>query len=723
MKKILLIIVVLFTANFTRAQQSWNMLNYNGYITKAAFCNVNTGWAVGYGGIIYKTTNSGTNWVQQFNPAPGRTLDHITAFTSDVCIISGNYNNNKLLKTTNGGTNWFVLYDFGGHIYWGSIRSHSFINQNTGWVLSDSMIYKTTNGGSNWLLLTTLTSQLQNMIFTDESTGYMLNINNHTLLKTINGGLNWAVLPLPENYLDILDFRNSSTGYITGNDKLFKTTNGGYNWTKIYQRNLNYNYWKDMNFVTTTTAYAIEYSGNIFKSTNGGYNWNQVYSDTTHNSSYDWINAYDTLNVFYGTYDLRLAKSSNGGLNFTNVISSNHSEYEYINDFKFFNNSTGYFYSNNYLIKTTNAGESFSSISYRASSNIYPRIVNFTDENTGYYIYGDTVLKTTNAGNNWFTTGYFNAVFLASLELINSNTGWVVGFWFNNVVSYFDLFLAKTTNGGQNWETHIGFNGLTLGTIEGIHFLDANTGWCRATNENGSSTYIAKTTNGGTNFTSILYITNTRGNEALLNANTGYVASYNKIYKTTNGGNNWTQTVYDDFTMFFDIFFLNNSTGWVCGDNGALYKTTNEGNNWVRINTGLNTPLKSIKFINDKTGFITGEWGTILKTTNGGSVFVSQTQSEVPASFRLGQNYPNPFNPMTNVKFSIVNSGNVKIVVYDIQGREVQTLVNERLSAGTYEVKFDARRGGSSRDLTSGVYFYKMVTNGFTETKKMLLIK
>jgi photosystem II stability/assembly factor-like uncharacterized protein len=253
--------------------------------------------------------------------------------------------------------------------------------------------------------------------------------------------------------------------------------------------------------------------------------------------------------------------------------------------------------------------------------------------------------------------------------------------------------------------------------IEGIHFLDANTGWCRARNENGSPTYIAKTTNGGTNFTRILYITNTDGNEALLNANTGYVASYNKIYKTTNGGNNWTQTVYDDFTMFFDIFFVNNSTGWVCGDYGALYKTTNEGNNWVRINTGLNTPLKSIKFINENTGFITGDGGLILKTTNGGSVFISQTQTEVPSSFRLGQNYPNPFNPMTNVKFSIVNTGDVKIVVYDIQGREVQTLVNERLVAGTYEVKFD----GSM--LTSGVYFYKMVTDRFTETKKMLLIK
>ena len=76
------------------------------------------------------------------------------------------------------------------------------------------------------------------------------------------------------------------------------------------------------------------------------------------------------------------------------------------------------------------------------------------------------------------------------------------------------------------------------------------------------------------------------------------------------------------------------------------------------------------------------------------------------------QNYPNPFNPITNVKFSIVNSGDVKLVVYDVMGREVQTLVNESLQPGTYETSFD----GSA--LNSGVYFYKLITDGFTRDKK-----
>ncbi|HEY5122122.1 MAG TPA: T9SS type A sorting domain-containing protein [Ignavibacteria bacterium] len=96
---------------------------------------------------------------------------------------------------------------------------------------------------------------------------------------------------------------------------------------------------------------------------------------------------------------------------------------------------------------------------------------------------------------------------------------------------------------------------------------------------------------------------------------------------------------------------------------------------------------------------------------------VKQISTEVPTLFSLSQNYPNPFNSMCNVQFSMRNAGDVRLVVYDIQGREVQTLVNESLKPGTYEAAFD----GSS--LNSGVYFYKISAGEFSETKKMLLVK
>ena len=96
---------------------------------------------------------------------------------------------------------------------------------------------------------------------------------------------------------------------------------------------------------------------------------------------------------------------------------------------------------------------------------------------------------------------------------------------------------------------------------------------------------------------------------------------------------------------------------------------------------------------------------------------IENTGNKILDNFKLYQNYPNPFNPRTVVSFSLPVVSDVVLKVYDIQGREVETLVNERLNAGTYESTFDASR------LPSGVYFYKLTAGDFTETRKMMLLK
>src|SRR4030095_4939140 len=96
---------------------------------------------------------------------------------------------------------------------------------------------------------------------------------------------------------------------------------------------------------------------------------------------------------------------------------------------------------------------------------------------------------------------------------------------------------------------------------------------------------------------------------------------------------------------------------------------------------------------------------------------ITQISGNIPDKYSLGQNYPNPFNPATNINFSIPKTGNVRLAVYDIQGKEIETIVNESLAAGTYKVDFDAAR------LSSGVYFYRIDAEGFSEVKKMILVK
>ena len=91
--------------------------------------------------------------------------------------------------------------------------------------------------------------------------------------------------------------------------------------------------------------------------------------------------------------------------------------------------------------------------------------------------------------------------------------------------------------------------------------------------------------------------------------------------------------------------------------------------------------------------------------------------NNVPVDYYLSQNYPNPFNPTTQISYAIPSAGNVRLVVYDILGREIATLVNEFKTAGYYGVNFDAS------NLASGIYVYRIEAGDFRDTKKMLLIK
>jgi hypothetical protein len=90
---------------------------------------------------------------------------------------------------------------------------------------------------------------------------------------------------------------------------------------------------------------------------------------------------------------------------------------------------------------------------------------------------------------------------------------------------------------------------------------------------------------------------------------------------------------------------------------------------------------------------------------------------QIPNEYSLEQNYPNPFNPVTKINFDLPKSGFVTLKVYDILGKEVATLLNDMKNAGSYNVDFD----GAS--FSSGMYYYKLESNGFVSTKKMMLIK
>jgi len=107
-------------------------------------------------------------------------------------------------------------------------------------------------------------------------------------------------------------------------------------------------------------------------------------------------------------------------------------------------------------------------------------------------------------------------------------------------------------------------------------------------------------------------------------------------------------------------------------------------------------------------------WSAIIDYT---TIGITQTGTEVPKKYSLEQNYPNPFNPATKIQFQVPQSGDTKIIVYDALGKEITTLVDMFIKSGVYEVNWDASL------YPSGVYFYRLEINNFSETKRMILLK
>jgi len=151
----------------------------------------------------------------------------------------------------------------------------------------------------------------------------------------------------------------------------------------------------------------------------------------------------------------------------------------------------------------------------------------------------------------------------------------------------------------------------------------------------------------------------------------------------------------------------------------------NSGSGWSPLGTGIsgtNATVYTIASLNGNIvygGHFTSAGGVNCSNIAqwGAPLGIVPVSGETPSKFSLSQNYPNPFNPSTKIRFDIAKASNVSLAIYDVTGKEVGVIVNENFNPGTYEFAYDASQ------LSSGVYFYKLVTAGFTDVKRMVLLK
>jgi len=160
---------------------------------------------------------------------------------------------------------------------------------------------------------------------------------------------------------------------------------------------------------------------------------------------------------------------------------------------------------------------------------------------------------------------------------------------------------------------------------------------------------------------------------------------------------------------------------WVeyfAGSHPGVFVSTNNGASWASVNTGL-TNAHVLSLTISGTQLFAGTSGGVVwrRPLSEMITAVASDNRGDPGKFLLQQNYPNPFNPTTAISYQLPAVSFVTLKVYDVLGREVVTLVNEKEAPGEYTVQFDASK------LASGVYFYRLTTERFTHTRKMLLMK
>lgn len=706
MRNVSIIVICLFTVSQIYSQSGWFWLNPTpqGNDLYSISCPTSTVfYAVGKGGTVIRSTDAGNNWLVLNNE---QYVDYYSCsfVNENTGFIAGG---SKVIKTSNGGVSFeIVLTDTGLF----SMNNVYFVNSNTGYAIGYSYggysyCYKTTNSGNSWIRKIISTQYYPTgLYFKNISTGFITVDSSSTsrkILMTTDSGDSWNA-KYDSNYsLLSFWFVNDLTGYCSG-QKLLATTNGGNTWSIRSNQFGGY-----ICFVNAETGYSA--AGNIRKTINGGINWTICYNNAY--EDYENISLIPGGNVIAIGANGEIIKSETQGNQWIKPWKSIDRWDLY--DVKFINETTGFISGYTIMLKTINAGVNWDTCYTNTEYSWFLELF-FVNNNTGYMAEDDGVYKTTDCGLTWYqieNTGRHWTIFF-----VNENTGYTGGKYGS---------LMKTSDAGANWTNMTSSSGANYMSM---YFTSVNTGY--AIGEFGE---IEKTTNAGFSWFVIGHADNSWLHKIyFVNDNTGFICGgkYSEgkgiVLKTTNAGMNWFLNATKLDGEFLGLSFLNNSTGFATGRGGSLIKTTNCGVSWDSIFPGSQQPLNGVYFINGSTGYIVGDNGTILKTTTGGiPIGIKPVSNKVPEKFILYQNYPNPFNPSTKIKFEVAyppftkggQGGFVKLTIYDILGREAATLVNEKLSSGTYEVEWNAS------NFPSGVYFYKLETQGFSQTRKMILLK
>ena len=727
-------------------------------------------------GGVWKSTNFCQSWVSVFdnqNTSSIGTLaidpqnpNTIYCGTGESNSLRSYYPGTGMYKSTNGGASWTFIglantYSFGNIainpsnsqiVYAAAVGSTRRKNNERG-------IYKSTNGGGSWT----------QSLFVADSVGAI-----DVVLDPTNPNKVFAAMWERQRREDYIKYGGPMTA-------LYVSTNGGTNWSVVtggFPSNASDLGRISLDICTSNpqvvyalTAYANGNSRGLYKTTDGGSSWVLINSSVAGSSNYAWFNRIckvsptDANNVYCG--GLNMQRSTNGGTSFLSVSASHVDQHAVAYapsnpNFVVIGNDGGIDYS-------TNGGTSWLASTTLPVTQFYAGDIDNNNPNTvlggtqdngtirtfggagswssiysgdGFYCLVDysnpqrVYASSQNGGLGRSTNGGSSFVGATSgLDLTYSN--WMTPYVMDKntpLTLYCGTYrIHRTTNGMQNWvpispdlaNGHV----QNLGTVTTVDVAKSNPNviYCGTDDAN-----VWVTTNGGTNWTKIInglpyrWVTRVAVHPNLDNVCYVTLSGYKvdstgaHVFKTTNYGAVWasvSSNLPDAPVNDIVIDPVFTSTLYLATDVGVMI-STNDGSSWSLHSQGIpsSVPCHDLVLHN----------GTrrLAVFTHGRSAYITDvvpvgiiSNNEISKWYSLSQNYPNPFNPATKIKYSIPNDGYVLLRVFDVTGRVAANLVNQNQKSGVYEVEL------SGRDFASGVYFYKLATGSYTETKKMVLVK
>jgi len=646
---------------------------------------------------VFHSTNNGDSWIAANNGLTNRSVSALAANPTTQEIFAGT-SSGGVFRSVNHGASWDSVNAGLTHRKFRIIQALA-INPANGEAFAgtDSAGFFRLPPNSNvWLPITINAGAGENiraLFIKENGTVFAGTLFGRVYRST--DGLNWNAASQGLPGTSIGSFAINSTGELfAGTDPQFCSRNTG----RIFRSQDNGDTWTALNPNLRTPGFpALAFTAGdhllagtagvgVLRSSDNGANWKSDLIGATYPQVQALGLAPQPGDIFAGTSNAGIFRSTNQGSSWE--LASNDIPACYIN-----------------ALAVNAAGQIFAGTG--EISSLIPLLLYFEG----------AVYRSDNNGESWTKKTKLNlranekviSFVIDATGRIFAGTKYYAGCNFISFCDYGDVYLS--TDNGDNWRR------VAAKLQDGVNCLGSNSrGRIFAGTNEGIFRAVPNLDFWHKLFEGDIYALAFNDSDHI------FMGTSDGMFRSKDNGDSWDFIGFRGYRVWTLAF--NPATREIfAGTNiGGVFHSTNNGEGWLQINSGLtNRDVRALTLNRPR--------GQLWAVTNGGGVFrtqlttgVKESVSEIPRAFTLAQNHPNPFNPSTVIKYELPQAVDVQLAIFDLMGRRVRTLVNQKQQAGSYEAAWDGRNE-QGESIASGLYIYQLRAGTFTQARRMALVR